>query len=71
MKIKLDVVIADCTMTFEELTKLQEGSIKLIDNFNQSEVFLKSGSETLAVGRLVNIDGQYGVSIDFVNDLAE
>ncbi|EGQ7740987.1 FliM/FliN family flagellar motor switch protein [Vibrio parahaemolyticus] len=69
MKIALDVVIAHCSMTLEELLHLQKGNMIKIDDFVQSEVMLKSGNELIATGTLIKIDDQYGVSIDNVNQV--
>ncbi|OWF72571.1 type III secretion protein, partial [Yersinia kristensenii] len=41
MRINIDVVVANCTMTLDELTHLQNGQIKSLTNFVQSEVLLK------------------------------
>ncbi|MBE4517169.1 FliM/FliN family flagellar motor switch protein [Vibrio parahaemolyticus] len=69
MKIAIDVVIAHCSMTLEELLRLQKGNMIKIDDFVQSEVMLKSGNELIATGTLIKIDDQYGVSIDNVNQV--
>ncbi|AMG08195.1 FliM/FliN family flagellar motor C-terminal domain-containing protein [Vibrio parahaemolyticus] len=69
MKIAIDVVIARCSMTLEELLHLQKGNMIKIDDFVQSEVMLKSGNELIATGTLIKIDDQYGVSIDNVNQV--
>ena len=69
MKIAIDVVIAHCSMTLEELLRLQKGNMIKIDDFVQSEVMLKSGNELIATGTLIKIDVQYGVSIDNVNQV--
>ncbi|TOG13628.1 type III secretion protein [Vibrio parahaemolyticus] len=69
MKIAIDVVIAHCSMTLEELLHLQKGNMIKIDDFVQSEVMLKSGNELIATGTLFKIDDQYGVSIDNVNQV--
>ncbi|EGQ7826020.1 FliM/FliN family flagellar motor switch protein [Vibrio parahaemolyticus] len=69
MKIAIDVVIAHCSMTLEELLHLQKGNMIKIDDFIQSEVMLKSGNELIATGTLIKIDDQYGVSIDNVNQV--
>lgn len=69
MKIAIDVVIAHCAMTLEELLHLQKGNMIKIDDFVQSEVMLKSGNELIATGTLIKIDDQYGVSIDNVNQV--
>ncbi|EGQ9697503.1 FliM/FliN family flagellar motor switch protein [Vibrio parahaemolyticus] len=69
MKIAIDVVIAHCSMTLEELLHLQRGNMIKIDDFVQSEVMLKSGNELIATGTLIKIDDQYGVSIDNVNQV--
>ncbi|AWA90228.1 TPA: type III secretion protein [Vibrio parahaemolyticus] len=69
MKIAIDVVIAHCSMTLEDLLHLQKGNMIKIDDFVQSEVMLKSGNELIATGTLIKIDDQYGVSIDNVNQV--
>lgn len=69
MRINIDVVVANCSMTLDELTQLQQGQIKSLSHFIQSEVILKSGSEVLATGLLVKVDEQYCVAIDAVNQL--
>ncbi|EKT64622.1 FliM/FliN family flagellar motor C-terminal domain-containing protein [Providencia burhodogranariea] len=69
MRINIDVVVANCSMTLDELNQLQNGQIKLLSHFIQSEVILKSGSEVLATGMLVKVDEQYCVAIDKVNQL--
>ncbi|AWS50761.1 FliM/FliN family flagellar motor C-terminal domain-containing protein [Providencia rettgeri] len=69
MRINIDVVVANCVMTLDELNQLQQGQIKLLHHFIQSEVILKSGSEVLATGMLVKVDEQYCVAIDRVNEL--
>ncbi len=69
MRINIDVVVANCIMTLDELNQLQEGQIKSLNDFIQSEVILKSGSEVLATGILVKVDEQYCVAIDKVNQL--
>ncbi|MDE1241103.1 FliM/FliN family flagellar motor C-terminal domain-containing protein [Vibrio aestuarianus] len=69
MKILVDVVIAHCNMTLDELNHLQKGQAKMLSDFVQSEVMLKSGNELIATGTLIKIDDQYGVSIDYVNQI--
>lgn len=69
MRINIDVVVANCSMTLDELNQLQQGQIKSLSHFIQSEVILKSGSEVLATGMLVKVDEQYCVAIDTVNQL--
>ena len=69
MRIALDVVVAHCSMTLDELTHLQKGSLINVDDFVQSEVLLKSGNELVATGTLVKVDDQYAVSIDNVNQI--
>lgn len=69
MLINIDVVVANCSMTLDELIQLQQGQIKSLSQFIQSEVILKSGSEVLATGMLVKVDEQYCVAIDKVNQL--
>ncbi|ENM5847569.1 FliM/FliN family flagellar motor switch protein [Vibrio mimicus] len=69
MKIAIDVVIAHCSMTLEELLHLQKGNMIKVDDFVQSEVMLKSGNELIATGTLIKIDDQFGVSIDNVNQV--
>ncbi|EKN4037942.1 FliM/FliN family flagellar motor switch protein [Yersinia enterocolitica] len=71
MRINIDVVVANCTMTLDELTHLQNGQIKSLTNFVQSEVLLKSGSEIIATGILVKVDEQFCVAIDQVNTIPE
>ncbi|EKT60089.1 FliM/FliN family flagellar motor C-terminal domain-containing protein [Providencia sneebia] len=70
MRINIDVVVANCVMTLDELNQLQEGQIKSLNDFVQSEVLLKSGSEILATGMLVKVDDQYCVAIDKINQLS-
>ncbi len=67
MRIAIDVVIANCTMTFDELNRLQTSQIKPVNDFVQSEVLLKSGNELIATGTLVKVDDQFYVSIEQVN----
>lgn len=67
MRIAIDVVIANCTMTLDELNQLQTSQIKPINDFVQSEVLLKSGNELIATGTLVKVDDQFYVSIEQVN----
>lgn len=67
MKIAIDVVIGHCSMTLNELHKLQKGQIKSFDDFVQSQVMLKSGNELIAIGTLVKVDEHYCVAIDEVN----
>lgn len=67
MRIAIDVVIANCTMTLDELHRLQTSQIKPINDFVQSEVLLKSGNELIATGTLVKVDDQFYVSIEQVN----
>ncbi|NRN30733.1 FliM/FliN family flagellar motor C-terminal domain-containing protein [Photorhabdus heterorhabditis] len=71
MRVKLDVVVANCSMTLDELIHLQKGQVKSLMNFVQSEVILKSGNEVIATGILVKIDEQFCVAIDQVNQIAE
>ncbi|KAA1195497.1 FliM/FliN family flagellar motor C-terminal domain-containing protein [Photorhabdus heterorhabditis] len=71
MRVKLDVVVANCSMTLDELIHLQKGQVKSLTNFVQSEVILKSGNEVIATGILVKIDEQFCVAIDQVNQIAE
>lgn len=67
MRIAIDVVIANCTMTLDELNRLQTSQIKPVNDFVQSEVLLKSGNELIATGTLVKVDDQFYVSIEQVN----
>jgi len=67
MLITIDVVIANCTMTLDELNHLQMSQIKPINDFVQSEVLLKSCNELIATGTLVKVDDQFYVSIEQVN----
>ncbi|KOE88515.1 FliM/FliN family flagellar motor switch protein [Vibrio aestuarianus] len=69
MKILVDVVIAHCNMTLDELNHLQNGQAKMLSDFVQSEVMLKSGNELIATGTLIKVDDQYAVSIDHVNQI--
>ncbi|OCQ52586.1 Surface presentation of antigens (SPOA) [Photorhabdus australis subsp. thailandensis] len=71
MRVKLDVVVANCSMTLDELIHLQKGQVKSLTNFVQSEVILKSGNEVIATGILVKVDEQFCVAIDQVNQMAE
>lgn len=64
MRIAIDVVIANCTMTLDELNRLQHSQLKPVNDFVQSEVLLKSGNELIATGILVKVDEQFYVSID-------
>ena len=67
MKISIDVVIANCNMTLDELNNLNNGQIKSLDDFVQSEVMLKSGNELIATGILIKVDDQFCVAIENVN----
>lgn len=67
MRIAIDVVIANCIMTLDELNRLQTSQIKPVNDFVQSEVLLKSGNELIATGTLVKVDDQFYVSIEQVN----
>lgn len=67
MRIAIDVVIANCTMTLDELNCLQSSQVKPVNDFVQSEVLLKSGNELIATGTLVKVDDQFYVAIDQVN----
>ncbi|MCX8985949.1 FliM/FliN family flagellar motor switch protein [Citrobacter portucalensis] len=67
MNIKIDIVIAHCIMTLDELNHLQSGKIKPVSDFLQSEVMLKSGNELIATGVLIKVDDQYCVSINKIN----
>ena len=69
MRISIDVVIANCTMSLAELTRLQDSQLKPVNDFIQSEVLLKSGNQLIATGILVKVDNQFYVSIDQVNTL--
>lgn len=71
MKIALDVVIAHCNLTLDELNQLNKGKMLKIDDFVQSEVMLKSGNELVATGRLIKVDDQYAVTVDFVNEVKQ
>ncbi|CAQ85532.1 MULTISPECIES: FliM/FliN family flagellar motor C-terminal domain-containing protein [Photorhabdus] len=71
MRVKLDVVVANCSMTLDELIHLQKGQVKSLMNFVQSEVILKSGNQVIATGILVKVDEQFCVAIDQVNQIAE
>ncbi|AVI67771.1 type III secretion protein [Shewanella sp. WE21] len=68
MLISIDVVIANCTMTLDELNRLKTSQIKPINDFIQSEVLLKSGNELIATGTLIKVDEQFYVSIEHVNN---
>ncbi|MGW7678691.1 FliM/FliN family flagellar motor switch protein [Shewanella sp. S23-S33] len=67
MRIAIDVVVANCIMTLDELNSLQKSQIKPVNDFVQSEVLLKSGNELIATGTLVKVDDQFYVSIEQVN----
>ncbi|EGR1312209.1 FliM/FliN family flagellar motor switch protein, partial [Vibrio cholerae] len=67
MKISIDVVVAHCTMTLDELLNLQKSQIKPCESFVQSKAILKSGGEIIAVGTLVKVDDQYCVSIEDIS----
>ncbi|WP_394201516.1 FliM/FliN family flagellar motor switch protein [Shewanella waksmanii] len=69
MRVVIDVVIANCTMTLEELNNLHQNQLKELTDFNQSEVLLKSGNQLIATGLLVKADDQLYVSVDQVNDM--
>ncbi|AMG31621.1 type III secretion protein [Grimontia hollisae] len=71
MKIALDVVIAHCNLTLDELNQLNKGKMLKIDDFVQSEVMLKSGNELVATGRLIKVDDQYAITVDFVNEVKQ
>ncbi|ARR51746.1 FliM/FliN family flagellar motor switch protein (plasmid) [Photobacterium damselae subsp. damselae] len=71
MKIALDVVIADCNLSLDELNQLSKGKIVKIEDFVQSQVMLKSGNELVATGQLIKVDNQYAVMIDFINEVKQ
>lgn len=71
MRINIDIVVANCLMTFDELNHLHKGQVKELSNFIQSEVLLKSGSEIIATGTLVKVDDNYCVSINKINSIKE
>ncbi|EGQ8084557.1 FliM/FliN family flagellar motor switch protein [Vibrio parahaemolyticus] len=69
MKIALDVVIAHCQLSLDELNHLSKGKMVKIEDFVQSQVMLKSGNELVATGQLFKVDDQYAVAVDFVNEV--
>ncbi|GHW44706.1 putative Type III secretion protein Spa33 [Vibrio cholerae] len=69
MKIALDVVIAHCNLSLDELNQLSKGRIVKIEDFVQSQVMLKSGNELVATGQLIKVDDLYAVAVDFVNEV--
>ncbi|WP_247651589.1 FliM/FliN family flagellar motor switch protein [Shewanella oncorhynchi] len=71
MRIAIDVVIANCTMTLDELNHLQTSQIKPVNDFVQSEVLLKSGNELIATGTLIKVDDLFYVSIEQVNNISQ
>ncbi|EML0164862.1 FliM/FliN family flagellar motor switch protein, partial [Vibrio cholerae] len=48
MKVALDVVIAHCNLSLDELNQLSKGKMVKIEDFVQSQVMLKSGNELVA-----------------------
>ncbi|RTZ16938.1 FliM/FliN family flagellar motor switch protein [Vibrio aquaticus] len=71
MDIDIDIVIANCKLSLNELNNLQSGEIKNIENFSQSSVQLKSGNQLVAEGTLLNLDGEFVVAIDGVNEIEQ
>ncbi|MCX8895232.1 FliM/FliN family flagellar motor C-terminal domain-containing protein [Vibrio parahaemolyticus] len=69
MKVELDVVIAHCQLSLDELNQLNKGNMVKIEDFIQSQVMLKSGNELVATGQLFKVDDQYAVAVDFVNEV--
>ncbi|ELJ8538565.1 FliM/FliN family flagellar motor switch protein [Vibrio cholerae] len=69
MKVALDVVIAHCNLSLDELNQLSKGKMVKIEDFVQSQVMLKSGNELVATGQLIKVDDQYAVIVDFVNEV--
>ncbi|AGB12600.1 FliM/FliN family flagellar motor switch protein [Vibrio parahaemolyticus] len=69
MKVELDVVIAHCQLSLDELNQLSKGKMVKIEDFIQSQVMLKSGNELVATGQLFKVDDQYAVAVDFVNEV--
>ncbi|EOW9454999.1 FliM/FliN family flagellar motor switch protein [Vibrio cholerae] len=69
MKVALDVVIAHCNLSLDELNQLSKGKMVTIEDFVQSQVMLKSGNELVATGQLIKVDDQYAVTVDFVNEV--
>ncbi|HGS4918630.1 TPA: FliM/FliN family flagellar motor switch protein [Vibrio cholerae] len=69
MKVALDVVIAHCNLSLDELNQLSKGKMVKIEDFVQSQVMLKSGNELVATGQLIKVDDQYAVTVDFVNEM--
>ncbi|AYF22596.1 FliM/FliN family flagellar motor C-terminal domain-containing protein [Vibrio parahaemolyticus] len=69
MKVELDVVIAHCQLSLDELNQLNKGKMVKIEDFIQSQVMLKSGNELVATGQLFKVDDQYAVAVDFVNEV--
>ncbi|WP_244225163.1 FliM/FliN family flagellar motor switch protein [Vibrio aquaticus] len=69
--IDIDIVIANCKLSLNELNNLQSGEIKNIENFSQSSVQLKSGNQLVAEGTLLNLDGEFVVAIDGVNEIEQ
>lgn len=69
MKVALDVVIAHCNLSLDELNQLSKGKMVKFEDFVQSQVMLKSGNELVATGQLIKVDDQYAVTVDFVNEV--
>ncbi|GHZ57344.1 type III secretion protein [Vibrio cholerae] len=69
MKVALDVVIAHCNLSLDELNQLSKGKMVKIEDLVQSQVMLKSGNELVATGQLIKVDDQYAVTVDFVNEV--
>lgn len=49
MKVELDVVIAHCQLSLDELNQLSKGKMVKIEDFVQSQVMLKSGDRKSVV----------------------
>jgi flagellar motor switch/type III secretory pathway protein FliN len=68
MKVVLDVVIGRAKCTLKELQEMHHGSLINIEDFIQSEVYLKSGTQVIATGTLTRMNDQYLVLIDTINE---
>ena len=71
MQISVDVTVARCPLSLEELNSLQAGQVKGLEGFVQSEVLLKSGDSVVAKGTLIKVEGAYCVAIDRVFPVAD
>ncbi|NUW68057.1 FliM/FliN family flagellar motor switch protein [Vibrio coralliilyticus] len=71
MRIAIDVVVANCVMTLDELNQIKNGQIKEMSNFFPTQVMLKSGNQLIATGTLIKVEEQYCVSIDKINSISQ